>query len=109
MNALQTLLLQMACNLRNSRPECSQLLSTFNEWSIDNSIVKQHSNFQTTITRLKQFHCQFFYKYLSYKLRDPRKLPRPQIRKNVNSNNSHDSVIDEQGQKFDNHIHDYLF
>ncbi|CAG2167376.1 unnamed protein product, partial [Oppiella nova] len=44
----------------NKRPECSEVLSEYNEWSIDRNIIANDGQFETTLRGL-QLHNKFFY------------------------------------------------
>ena len=52
----------------NERPDCSQVLSEYNEWSIDKSVVINDTEFDTTLNKLREYDNKFFVEFINYKL-----------------------------------------
>ena len=63
------------------RPECSQVLAEYNEWSIDRNILANDTQFEFTLSRLQSNDNQFFFKFLSHFLQKPNEMSSIQIRK----------------------------
>ncbi len=51
----------------NSRPECSHVLNSYIEWSIDRHIIRKYENFDLYLAHFRELDCQLFYNYLSFK------------------------------------------
>src|SRR5882672_2744647 len=52
----------------SQRPECSEVLAEYNEWSIDRNILANDPRFESTLSRLQSNDNSFFHQFLSYSL-----------------------------------------
>ena len=51
----------------NARPECSQVLAKYNEWSINKNYLKTDSTFDSTLKLIQQNDYKFFAEYFNAK------------------------------------------
>ena len=58
----------------HNRPECTEVLAKYNEWSIDRNIITNHTEFDETLHKLKSYENQVFYQFLSTVIRSSDKI-----------------------------------
>ncbi|CAG2163266.1 unnamed protein product [Oppiella nova] len=62
---LQTILDSMFTNTWAKRPECREVIDKYNEWSIDQNILTNDTEFDGTLHRLQANDNSFFYQILT--------------------------------------------
>ena len=49
------------------RPECSEVLTEYNKWAIDQNILVNDTQFEPLFNRLKCYEILFFYEFMQNK------------------------------------------